>query len=236
MPVEEEDGKGGKRRANRAMKERKGTPQGAPISPLPSNICMRRFILGWKVPGYARNFQAEIVNCADDFCVIGKASASAMTEAVCRIMRKLKPPVNAQKTGCPGCPEEPLEFLGYRIGWNDRYQDGSRDVGTRPGKASVPDICRKIGEHVDEHSTPRTAKEVAGKLNQMLVGWGNYFDLGQVGPACEGIDAHAIKRLRQWFWRKHKVKSRSCVQFTDERPRNQYGLTTTTKDPPWAKT
>ena len=34
MPVEEDDGKGGKRRTNRARKERKGTPQGSPISPL----------------------------------------------------------------------------------------------------------------------------------------------------------------------------------------------------------
>ena len=34
MPVEEDDGKGGKRRTNRAKKLRKGTPQGCPISPL----------------------------------------------------------------------------------------------------------------------------------------------------------------------------------------------------------
>ncbi len=33
MPVEEDDGKGGKRRTNRARKERKGTPQGAPMTP-----------------------------------------------------------------------------------------------------------------------------------------------------------------------------------------------------------
>ncbi len=32
MPVEEDDGKGGKRRTNRARKERKGTPQGSPMS------------------------------------------------------------------------------------------------------------------------------------------------------------------------------------------------------------
>ena len=37
MPVEEDDGKGGKRRTNRARKERKGTPQGSPISLL-SNV------------------------------------------------------------------------------------------------------------------------------------------------------------------------------------------------------
>ena len=34
MAVEEDDGKGGKRRTNRARRERKGTPQGSPISPL----------------------------------------------------------------------------------------------------------------------------------------------------------------------------------------------------------
>ena len=74
MPVEEDDGKGGKRRKrrpNRARKERKGTPKGSPISPLFSNIYMRRFILGWKVLGYARRFEAKIVNYADDFVVLG---------------------------------------------------------------------------------------------------------------------------------------------------------------------
>ena len=62
MPVEEDDGKGGKRRTNRARRERKGTPQGSPISPLLSNLYMRRFILGWEVLGYARRFRSEIVN------------------------------------------------------------------------------------------------------------------------------------------------------------------------------
>ena len=115
MPVQEDDGKGGKRRTNRAKKERKGTPQGCPISPLLSNIYMRRFILGWKQLGYARRFHAEIVNYADDLCIVGKVSATEMLLAVNRITNHLKLPVNAEKTRCLRCPEEPLEFLGYRI-------------------------------------------------------------------------------------------------------------------------
>ncbi len=33
MAVEEDDGRGGRRRTNRARRERKGTPQGSPITP-----------------------------------------------------------------------------------------------------------------------------------------------------------------------------------------------------------
>ena len=85
MAVEEDDGKGGKRRTNRARKERKGTPQGAPISPLLSNVYMRRFILGWKRLGLARRFEAEIVNYADDCAPRRRAGrAEALRAAVLR--------------------------------------------------------------------------------------------------------------------------------------------------------
>ena len=237
MPVVEQDGEGGTRRTNRARRERKGTPQGAPISPLLSNIYMRRFILGWKVLGHARRFGAEIVNYADDFCVLGKAPAAEMLAAVNRLMERLRLPVNARKTRCLRCPEEPIEFLGYRIGWNYRPMDGSRYIGTRPSKASVQSICRRISEQTDRVYVGRSAEEVVERLNRLMSGWANYFDLGQVSPAYKAVDRHATRRLRQWFRRKHKGRSRSYVRFPDEWLRDHCGLTClgpTTGDLPWA--
>ena len=114
MAVVEDDGKGGQCRTNRARRERKGTPQGAPISPLLSNVYMRRFLLRWKLLGLARRFGAEIVNYADDFVIYGKAPAEAMRAAVERIMEQLRLPLNATKTHCLRTPEEPFEFLGVR--------------------------------------------------------------------------------------------------------------------------
>ena len=144
MAVEEDDGHGGRRRTNRARRERKGTPQGAPISPLFSNIYMRRFIRGWKVLGYARRFGAEIVNYADDFAVLGRAPAAEMLAAVSGLMKRLKLPMNAEKTCCCRVPEEPMTFLGYRIGRNYRRDTGRAYIGTRPSSASVQGICRRV--------------------------------------------------------------------------------------------
>ncbi len=63
-------------RTGRAGRGRGPTPQGSPFSPLASNLYMRRFVLGWKTLGYAQRFRAEIVNYADDLCVVSKAPAA----------------------------------------------------------------------------------------------------------------------------------------------------------------
>jgi len=238
MPVVEEDDKGGKRRTNRARRERKGTPQGSPISPLLSNLYMRRFILGWKVLGYAERVGAQIVCYADDFCILGHAAAEDMKMVAQRLMDRLKLKLNSQKTRCLRCPEEPFEFLGYRIGWNYRPNGRGRYIGTRPSKSSVQSICRKVSEQTSKKYGTHDAREVIQRLNWILSGWSNYFKCGQVSPAYQALDRHTTKRLRQWFCRKYKVRTGRYVHFSDAKLWETYGLqrlVPTTKDLPWAK-
>ncbi len=238
MAVEEDDGRGGRRRTNRARRERKGTPQGAPISPLFSNIYMRRFILGWKVLGYARRFKAEIVNYADDFAVLGRAPAAEMLAAVSGLLKRLKLPMNAEKTRCCRVPEEPLTFLGYRIGRNYRRDTGAAYIGTRPSPASVQSICRRLSELTTRRSGLLSPEVAVARLNRLMTGWANYFTLGQVSPAYAAVDRHATRRLRQWLCRKHKVRTGKEMRFPAERLWHEYGLTRLaprTTSFPWAK-
>ena len=238
MAVEEDDGRGGRRRTNRARRERKGTPQGAPISPLFSNIYMRRFILGWKVLGYARRFKAEIVNYADDFAVLGRVPAAEMLTAVEGLMRRLKLPMNAEKTRCCRVPEESMTFLGYRIGRNHRPGTGAAYIGTRPSRASVRSICRRVSELTTRRDVRLSPGVVVARLNRVLTGWANYFTLGQVSPAYVAIDRHATRRLRQWLGRKHKVRTGKLRCFPGDRLWSEYGLThlaPRTASLPWAK-
>ena len=82
-PVEETDEKGNKHRSTRNRDEGRGTPQGAPISPLLSNLYMRRFVLGWKKLGHEKRLAAYIVNYADDLviCCRGRAEEALAIDA-----------------------------------------------------------------------------------------------------------------------------------------------------------
>ena len=190
----------------------------------------------WLDPG--QRFRSEIVCYADDFVVMGKAPAAEMLAAVQHLMAKAKLPLNERKTRVLRCPDEPMEFVGYRIGWNYRRNRGTRYIGTRPSAANVQNLCRRVSAQTSPRLVGMDTEVMVGKLNAMLRGWAAYFTLGQVSPAYKAIDQHTTRRLRQWLRRKHKVKSGGYVHFSNLKLWNKYGLLQlepTTRNLPWAK-
>ena len=74
--VEETDDRGRTTRTTGAKEQRRGIPQGSPISPLLANLYMRRFVLGWKQRGLEQSLGTRIVTYADDLVILcrpGKA-------------------------------------------------------------------------------------------------------------------------------------------------------------------
>src|SRR5438034_1498387 len=128
-PIEETDEQGNKHRSTHNRDKGRGTPQGSPISPLLSNVYMRRFVLGWKKLGHEKRLQARIVNYADDFviCCRGRAEDALVTMRV--MMSKLKLTVNETKTRVCKLPEEKFDFLGYTFGQCYSTRSEERRVG-----------------------------------------------------------------------------------------------------------
>ena len=111
-----------------------GSPQRAPISPLLSNLYMRRFVKGWKTGGHEKRLAARIVNYADDFVICCKGTADEAMTVMRGMMSKLKLTVNETKTRMCRLPDESFDFLGYTLGRNydRRTSRGSALQGVSP--------------------------------------------------------------------------------------------------------
>jgi group II intron reverse transcriptase/maturase len=238
MPVEEEDERGRKQRTTRNKDEGKGTPQGAPISPLLANLYMRRFVLGWKELGHERRLGASLVNYADDFVICCRGTAEQAMAVMRRMMSQLKLTVNEKKTRMCRLPEETFDFLGYTIGRCYSTQTGKSYLGTRPSAKKVRRICDAIHESTGRHTTLLSAEKLVAQLNRMQVGWANYFCLGPVSRAYRAIDQHVCRRLRQWLCAKHKVQGQGTARFPDEHLYQKLGvvrLSVRTRTFSWAR-
>jgi hypothetical protein len=169
-PVEQIDERGRTERTTRNKDERKGTPQGSPISPLLSNIYMRRFIRGWKALGHEQRLGARIVNYADDFVTCCRADATEAMATMRVMMAKLKLTVNETKTRLCSLPEGTFDFLGYTFGRQFSYRTRRAYLGASPSRKKIAKLCLAIRELTLRRETRHDAEQVVGKLNQKLVG------------------------------------------------------------------
>ncbi len=237
-PVEETDKRGRRQRTTGNKDTGCGVPQGAPISPLLSNLYMRRFVLGWKKLGHAAHFEAEVVNYADDLVVCCGHGADEALVALRDMMGRLRLTVNEAKTRCVQAPDERFDFLGYTIGKCWSKQTGRAYVGTRPSRKVIRRLCRQISDATSGRWLTLEAENRVTHLNRMMVGWANYFCLGPVSPAYRVVDGHAQERLRRWLRKKHKVKGRGTSRYPDVYLYKELGLVRLemrTRNLPWAK-
>ena len=238
-PVEETDERGNKRRSTRNRDEGRGTPQGAPLSPLLSNLYMRRFVLGWKKLGHEKRLKAYIINYADDLVICCRAGAEEALDVMRNMMSRLKLTVNESKTRVCRLPEDKFDFLGYTFGRCYSPKTGRAYWGTTPSKKRVQRLCKAISEMTRRSQTQQDAATLVAALNRKMTGWANYFCLGPVSHAYRAVEEHTRRRLRQWLGVKHKVRAGGTMRFPLLALHLKFGLVRLTARPPsfpWATT
>jgi hypothetical protein len=187
VPVEGTDERGNKHRSTRNRNEGRGTPQGSPISPLLSNIYMRRFVLGWKKLGHERRLAAYIVNYADDLVICCRNGAEGALVAMRSMMATLKLTVNENQDAGPLSAGREVRFSWLHVWSMLSPQDGTGLSGHRSGEeADTPHLWGNTRLGGTQPCWIRAT--VVAKLNRTMIGWANYFCLDQ-----------SVKPIAQWI-------------------------------------
>ena len=173
-PVEETDQRGRKKRTTEARDNRRGIPQGSPLSPLLANFYMRRFVLGWKKLGLEQSLGTRLVTYADDLVILcRRGSAETALHHLREIMGKLKLAVNEEKTRICKVPEGEFDFLGYTFGRMYSPTTGKARLGHRPSKESIkgrksPRADRPSAQLARDHRARRHVEPRASRVGQLL--------------------------------------------------------------------
>jgi RNA-directed DNA polymerase len=210
-PVEETDEQG-RRKLTGGRGSKAGTPQGGVISPLLANIYINRFLRVFRERGKDREFQAQLVNYADDFVILSRGCAKPALEWTGRILRAIGLTLNETKTCVRNARRESFDFLGYTFG-PDRYRKtGGWYLSAKPSKKSIKKVKENIRETLQRGNTAPW-RDVAASVNSKLRGWAGYFNYGTHRPAYNAIDRHVHDRVRHFLRRRHKVSTRGTRRF-----------------------
>jgi len=182
-------------------KRRKGVPQGAPISPLMSNILLD--VLDKELARRGIRY----VRYADDFSLYAKTKAEARkigNQVYLFLRDKLNLPINKEKSGI----RRPVNFelLGY--GFVPVYKKGVKgQYQLVVRKSSWVELKRKL-KQLSKKTKPFSLEERLRQLAQVWKGWVNNYRLANIHSKLKSMDEWLRNRLRYCIWHDWKKPER----------------------------
>ena len=221
-PVEERD-ENGKRRLTGGKDRHCGTPQGGVASPMLANVYMNRLLKGWRNTRRGEQFDAHIVNYADDFVILSRGKAAEALDWTRQVVTRMGVTLNEAKTSIKEARQESFNFLGYTFGPHRYKKDGRWYLGASPSKKAVTRIKDKVGQLLVPSNTG-TWEEARNRLNQILRGWSAYFSYGTRVAAHDAVDRYVYESVRHFLRRRHQVHSRGTNRFSIESVFGELGV------------
>jgi RNA-directed DNA polymerase len=211
-PVETTGGEG-KRRMEGGRASKAGVPQGGVISPLIANLYMNRFLKYWRQSGRGTDFQAHIINYADDFVILSRGHAAEALAWTDHVMTRLGLNLNRTKTRLCDARADRFDFLGYSFGPHCYRQTGQWFIGASPSSKSVQRLKARVGAILIPGNQGRWT-DVRDTLNRLLRGWCGYFSPGTHYVTDKAVEAHVYDCVRNFLARRHKMPARRIGPFS----------------------
>ena len=173
---------------------------------------MHRFLRAWRERGKDHQYQARVINYADDFVILSRGHAAEALAWTRWAMTHLGLTLNETKTCLRTASRDPFDFLGYTFG-QDRYRKtGQTYLAAKPSRRSVQRLKRAVRAQLRPGNQGRWP-EVRNRLNRTLRGWATYFSYGSRATAGRAVDNYVYGCVRGFLRRRHKVPTRGDPAF-----------------------
>lgn len=180
------------------VKSKEGTPQGGPLSPLLSNILLDELDKELERRGH------RFCRYADDCNIYVKSmrAGERVLRSITKFLeQKLKLKVNAEKSAVSSPTKR--KFLGYS------FYYGKGGIKFRVHDKSYERLKDKIRMITNRNASMNFDYRIK-KLNEIIVGWVNYFKLADMKRKLEDLDQWIRRRLRACVWKTwKKIKTRA---------------------------
>jgi len=179
------------------VKSENGAPQGGPLSPLLSNILLDELDKELERRGH------RFCRYADDsnIYVKSKRAGDRVLKSITKFLeQKLKLKVNDEKSAVSSPTKR--KFLGYS------FYYGKGGIKFRVHAKSYERLKEKIRNSTNRNVSMNFNYRIK-KLNEIIVGWVNYFKLADMKSKLLELDQWIRRRLRACVWKVwKKVKTR----------------------------
>jgi RNA-directed DNA polymerase len=184
-----------------------GSPQGAVISPLLSNIYLNPLDHLMQAKGI------EMVRYADDMVILCRSSedAQAALAEVKRWTEQVGLVLHSAKTRVVDIAHEGFDFLGYHFERDKRWP---RDRSTRHFKETI--------RQKTPHKSGQSLKSIIENVNKTLRGWFEYFKHSSYISMFRKLDGWLRRRLRRILLKRHKVRRHNGRGLAHQRWPNEF--------------
>ena len=182
-----------------------GSPQGAVISPLLSNIYLHPLDLYWE-----REVKAtKMVRYADDLVVLCRwKPPETYMPKLRQFLARLRVTVNEDKTRVVDA-KDGFDFLGVHFRKQPSRRDASRwFCYCWPSRRSMQRIREKVKAAIARDNRP-ALQEKLDRLNPLLRGWSAYFGWLNSARHFRKVDQYVTWKLRRWLQAKHQRRRRA---------------------------
>jgi group II intron reverse transcriptase/maturase len=201
---------------------KRGTPQGGPLSPLASNVYLNSLDHG---VNDRPELDAKLVRYADDFVLLCRPGRGAALYQRLKVYLQRKGlTLNERKTRVLDVRRESFRFLGFEVSWRQSRCTGKSFPHVAPSKKAQQQLRDAVRQELNHWTTWRSCKAAITMVNRTVRGWSHYFHYGHCTRVFARMQNWLRQRCRTWLWKKYDRTLGRYTFFTNERLQGQYSL------------